>query len=85
MWREKAKALQYALNEFMESISFRYDEEDDEYYIFGKQNIEDRDFLSTLDALRGDLEYYDREVSMNINDLAWLLVDGEHWEDIEDI
>lgn len=22
---------------------------------------------------------------MNINDLAWLLVDGEHWEDIEDI
>ena len=58
MWREKAKALQHALNEFMESISFRYDEEDDEYYIFGKQNIEDRDFLSTLDALKGDLEYY---------------------------
>lgn len=58
MWREKAKALQYALNEFMESINFRYDEEDDEYYIFGKQNIEDRDFLSTLDALKGDLEYY---------------------------
>lgn len=58
MWREKAKALQYALNEFMESINFRYDEEDDEYYIFGKQNIEDRDFLSTLDALKGELEYY---------------------------
>ena len=58
MWREKAKALQHALNEFMESINFRYDEEDDEYYIFGEQNIEDRDFLSTLDALKGDLEYY---------------------------
>ena len=42
----------------MESINFRYDEEDDDYYIFGKQNIEDRDFLSTLDALKGDLEYY---------------------------
>ena len=58
MWREKAKALQKALTEFMETIDFEYDEENDEYKIFGKENIEDRDFLSTLDALNGDLEYY---------------------------
>lgn len=58
MWREKAKILQKTLLEFMDSIDFEYDEEEDEYFIFGNMNVEDRDFLSTLDALRGDLEYY---------------------------
>ena len=58
MWREKAEALQKALNEFMDAIDFEYDEEEDEYKIFGEYNVEDRDFLSTLDALKGDLEYY---------------------------
>lgn len=58
MWREKAKILQKALLEFMDSIDFEYDEEEDEYFIFGNMNVEDRDFLSTLDALKGDLEYY---------------------------
>lgn len=58
MWREKAKILQKALLEFMDSIDFEYDEEEDEYFIFGERNYEDRDFLSTLDALKGDLEYY---------------------------
>jgi len=58
MWTEKAKELYKVLNEFMDEIEFRYDEDEDEYYMLGKQNWEDRDFLSTLDALKGDLEYY---------------------------
>lgn len=57
-WKEKAKILQNALDDFISCIGLRYDEEEDEYYIFGKQNDEDRDFLSTLDALKGELQYY---------------------------
>lgn len=59
MWTEKMKQLYTALIDFMDEIEFNYDDEDDEYSVMPECNTAfDRDFLTTIDALKGDLEYY---------------------------
>lgn len=59
MWQEKAKQLYKALVNFIDEIELNYDEEDDEYSVNPGYDADfDRDFLSTIDALKGDLEYY---------------------------
>lgn len=61
MWQEKAKLLQKTLQEFMDEIKFCYDEDKDEYSVDSQCFPDDffgRDFLSTVDALWGDLEYF---------------------------
>lgn len=59
-WLDKAKQLQRALQEFIDEIEMNYDEEEDEYSVNPdyEEDLNDRDFLSTLDALNGDLQYY---------------------------
>ena len=61
MWLKRAKELKEALDNFMDEIEFRYDLNENEFYVakecketFG----DDYDFLSALDGLYADLEYY---------------------------
>ena len=45
----------------MDEIEFNYDEDEDEYSVNPQCFPDDffgRDFLSTIDALKGDLEYF---------------------------
>ena len=59
MWMEKAKQLYTTLVDFIDEIELNYDDEDDEYSVNPGCDADfDRDFLSTIDALKGDLEYY---------------------------
>lgn len=59
MWKGKAKRLYKALVDFIDEIELNYDDEDDEYSVNPGYDADfDRDFLSTIDALKGDLEYY---------------------------
>lgn len=59
MWQEKAKQLYNALVDFIDEIELNYDDEDDEYSVNPGYDADfDRDFLSTIDVLKSDLEYY---------------------------
>lgn len=59
MWMEKAKQLYTTLVDFIDEIELNYDDEDDEYSVNPGCDADfDRDFLSIIDALKGDLEYY---------------------------
>lgn len=59
MWQEKAKQLYNALVDFIDEIELNYDEEDDEYNVNPGYDADfGRDFLSTIDVLKSDLEYY---------------------------
>lgn len=59
MWKGKAKQLYKALVDFIDEIELNYDDEDDEYSVNPGYDADfNRDFLSTIDALKNDLEYY---------------------------